>query len=144
MAKFIFPTQEWVDEVATEFKVADEHLFGIMRMALWEGAHVIADKGRAAADAHGLGGGFGVSQMRTTGDGVDTSVGFRDGGYFTNRWGETTPYDLAANVLEYGSSDGKHPATHFMTNAFKSVKAEAQEIMRITFQNEIMRILEGK
>lgn len=141
MAKWVFPTGKWAEEIAEDFKIADDHLFGIMRMAMWEGAHVLADAGRKAAEAHGLAGGFGVSKMRTSTEGVQTSVGFRDGGYFTNRWGETTPYDLAANVLEYGSSDGNHPATHFMSNAYKSAKADAQAAMRITFQNEIRRIL---
>ena len=141
MAKFVFPTEKWADEISKEFKIADDHLFGIMRMALYDGADVLADKGRAAAEAHGLGGGFGVAKMVTGTDGVQTSVGFRDGGYFTNRWGQEVPYDLAANLLEYGTRDGTRPATHFMSRAYKSAKAEAQAAMRQTFQNAIQRIL---
>lgn len=139
MAKFVFDTGDWVREIAMSTDLALSKLFPIMKMALYEGAKVLADKGKAAADAHGLGAGFGVATFKTNSDGPQTSVGFRDGGYFTNRWGQTVPYDLAANVLEYGSS--RVPGTHFMTHAFKSARANAQAAMRAKFQEEINKLL---
>ena len=139
MAKFVFDTGDWVREIAMSTDLALSKLFPIMKMALYEGADVIANAAKKAANAHGLGAGLGVATFKTDADGPQTSVGFRDGGYFVNRWGQTVPYDLAANVLEYGSS--RVPGTHFMTHAFKSAKAKAQAAMRAKFQEEINKML---
>lgn len=139
MAKFTFDAGDWVEEIRKEFDVADKAVIGAMKLALYEGAKVMADAGKAAADAHGLGGGFGVATFRTDADGPQTAVGFRNGGYFTNQWGQRVPYELAANVLEYGSSRVK--ATHFMTHAYKSAKENAQSAMRAKFHEEITKII---
>ena len=139
MAKFTFEIGDWAEEIAKDFSEADKATLGAMKLALYEGAKVLADAGKRAAALHGLSDGFGISPFRTDSDGTQTSIGFRNGGYFTNRWGQRVPYDLAANVLEYGSS--KVPATHFMTHAYKAAKAEAQAAMRAKFQEEITKRL---
>ena len=139
MAKFVFDMGDWADEITKDFTAANKATIGAMKAALYEGAKVIADAGKAAANEHGLGAGFGVSPFQTDADGTQTSVGFRNGGYFTNRWGQRIPYDLAANVLEYGSS--RVPGTHFMTHAYKSAKANAQAAMKAKFQEEITKLL---
>ena len=139
MAKFVFDMGGWADEIAKDFNTADKAVIGIMKASLYEGAKVIADAGKKAADAHGLGGGLGIATFQTDADGPMTSVGFRNGGYFTNRFGESVPYDLAANVLEYGSS--RVQGTHFMTHAYKSAKANAQAAMKAKFQSEITKLL---
>lgn len=139
MAKFVFDSGSWAEEIAKDFREANVNLIPIMKSALYEGARVIKEAGEKAADAHGLGAGFGVAPFRTDTDSTQTSVGFRNGGYFTNRWGERVPYDLAANVLEYGSSKVK--ATHFMSRAYKSAKAEAQAAMKTKFTEEITKLL---
>lgn len=139
MAKFEFDIGGWVEDIAKEFEIANNETIPIMKAALYEGAKVLADAGKKAADAHGLGAGFGVAPFRTDADGPQTAVGFRSGGYFTNRWGQTVPYDLAANVLEYGSS--KVPAKHFMTHAYKSARPAAEAAMRAKFHEEITKLL---
>lgn len=139
MAKFEFDIGGWAQDIAKEFNIADKATIPIMKMALYEGAKVIADAGRAAADAHGLGAGLGVASFQTDSDGPQTSVGFRNGGYFTNEWGQTVPYDLVANVLEYGSSRVK--ATHFMTHAYKAARPKAEAAMKAKFQEEITKLL---
>lgn len=139
MAKFEFDIGGWAQDIAKEFNIADKATIPIMKMALYEGAKVMADAGKAAADAHGLGAGFGVAPFRTDSDGPQTSTGFRGGGYFTNEWGQTVPYDLAANVLEYGSSRVK--ATHFMTHAYKAARPKAEAVMKAKFNEEITKLL---
>lgn len=139
MAKFEFDIGDWVDDITKDFGNANKATLGIMKAALYEGAKVLADAGKKAAAAHGLGAGLGISTFRTDADGPQTSIGFRNGGYFTNEWGQRVPYDLVANVLEYGSS--RVPATHFMTHAYKSAKAEAQAAMKAKFQEEITKLL---
>ena len=137
--KFEFDIGDWVSDITKDFDTADKATLGIMKAALYEGAKVVADRAKSAANEHGLGAGLGISPFRTDSDGPQTSIGFRNGGYFTNQWGQRVPYDLVANVLEYGSS--KVPATHFMTHAYKSAKAEAQAVMRAKFQEQIMKLL---
>ncbi len=61
---------------------------------------------------------------------------------FTNRWGQTVPYDLVANVLEYGSSKVK--ATHFMSRAFKAARPKAQEAMRQVVHQKMTELLARK
>ena len=139
MAKFQIDVGSWAEDIAKDFNIADRATIPIMKMALYEGAEVMANAGKAAANAHGLGAGLGVAPFRTDNDGPQTSVGFRDGGYFTNRWGQTVPYDLAANVLEYGSS--RVPGTHFMTHAYKAARPKAEAAMRAKFQEEINKLL---
>lgn len=139
MAKFEFDVGRWVYDIRTEFSDADKVTIPIMKAALYEGAKVLADAGKKAADAHGLGAGLGIATFRTYSDGIQTSIGFRDSGYFTNRWGQTVPYDLAANVLENGSS--RVDATHFMSHAFKGAKEKAQSAMRAKFHEEMTKIL---
>lgn len=146
MAKFVFPSEEWATRISEDFKIAEYSLPRVIAQAVYQGAKVLGDAGGAAAAAHGLGAGFGIATFRQNSDGAQTICGFRSSsdGYFTNRWGQTVPYDLAANVLEYGSSDGKHPATHFMTNAFKKARPAAEAAMRQKFQSEMDKLLKGE
>lgn len=139
MAKFEFDVGGWVYDIRKKFGDADKVTIPIMKAALYEGAKVLADAGKKAADAHGLGAGLGIATFRTVSGGIQTSIGFRDSGYFTNRWGQTVPYDLAANVLENGSSTVE--ATHFMSHAFKGAKAKAQSAMMAKFHEEMTKIL---
>lgn len=139
MATFSFDVGDWVGDITKNFGEADKATIGIMKAAMYEGAKVIADRAKTAANEHGLGAGLGISPFRTDSDGPQTSIGFRNGGYFTNEWGQRVPYDLVANVLEYGSS--RVPATHFMSHAYKAAKAEAQAVMRAKFQEEIMKLI---
>lgn len=142
MAKFEFPTDDWAYEIAKDFEIAEYALPRIVAQAVYQGAKVIADAGHAAAAKYGLSAGFGVASHKKTADGSQTSAGFRDGGYFTNRWGESVPYDLVANVLEYGSSKVK--ATHFMSRAFKAARPKAQEVMRQVVHQKMTELLERK
>ena len=142
MAKFTFDTGTWVEEITRDFDQADKHIIAAQKAALYEGAGVLADAATAAANAYGLGAGLGISKMEETPDGVNTSVGFRkegDAGYFINRWGQKTPYDLVANVLEYGSS--RVPATHFFSRAVKSQKDTAKAVMRMVFLEQMNKYL---
>ena len=144
MAKFVFPTGEWAEAIAKDYDIAARSLPRVISQAVYKGAGILADAGRAAADAHGLGAGLGIAPFRQDSDGAQTSIGFNKkgaDGYFTNRWGEVTPYALAVNVLEYGSSDGKHKATYFMKNAFKSARPAAEAAMRQVFENEMNKLL---
>lgn len=139
MAKFEFEIGNWVDDITKQFGKADKSVIPVMKAALYEGAKVLADAGKAAANEHGLGAGFGVAPFQTDSDGPQTAVGFRNGGYFTNQWGQSVPYELAANVLESGSS--KVPATHFMSRAYRSAKGKAEAAMMAKFQEEINKLL---
>ena len=142
MAKFQIDVGSWAEDIAKDFNIADRATIPIMKMALYEGADVMANAAKKAANAHGLGAGLGVAPFQTDSDGPQTSVGFRDGGYFTNRWGQTVPYDLVANVLEYGSSKVK--ATHFMSRAFKAARPKAQEAMRQVVHQKMTELLARK
>lgn len=139
MAKFKLDIGSWAEDIAEEFNVADQSTIPIMKMALYEGAKVLADAGKAAANVHGLGDGLGIAPFRTDSDATETSIGFSNGGYFINRFGKRVPYDLAANVLEYGSSRVK--GTHFMTHAYKAARPAAESAMRAKFQKEINKML---
>ena len=139
MASFNFEIGDWVEDITKQFSEADKSVIPAMKAALYEGAKVLADAGKRAANEHGLGAGFGVATFRTDADGPQTAVGFRNGGYFTNQWGQRVPYELAANVLEYGSS--RVPATHFMSHAYRAAKAEAEAAMMAKFHEEINKLL---
>ena len=142
MAKFVFDTGTWVQEITRDFDQADKNVIAAQKVALYEGAKVLADAAKSAANAYGLGAGLGIATFRTDSDGTQTSVGFRqsgDAGYFINRWGQRVPYDLVANVLEYGSS--RVPATHFFSRAVKSQKDTAKAVMRMVFLEQMNKYL---
>lgn len=142
MAKFTFDTGTWVEEITRNFDQADKNVIAAQKVALYEGTKVLADAAKSAANAYGLGAGLGISTFRTDSDGAQTSVGFRqsgDAGYFINRWGQRVPYDLVANVLEYGSSKVK--ATHFFSRAVKSQKDTAKAVMRMVFLEQMNKYL---
>lgn len=142
MAKFTFDTGTWVEEITRSFDQADKNVIAAQKVALYEGAKVLADAAKSAANAYGLGAGLGIATFRTDSDGTQTSVGFRqsgDAGYFINRWGQRVPYDLVANVLEYGSS--RVPATHFFSRAVKSQKDTAKAVMRMVFLEQMNKYL---
>ena len=142
MAKFTFDTGTWVEEITRNFDQADKNVIAAQKVALYEGAKVLADAAKSAANAYGLGAGLGIATFRTDSDGTQTSVGFRqsgDAGYFINRWGQLVPYDLVANVLEYGSSKVK--ATHFFSRAVKSQKDTAKAVMRMVFLEQMNKYL---
>lgn len=55
-------------------------------------------------------------------DSINTKVAFY--GYFVNRWGETIPAPLVANVTEYGRSNSPYPKHPFLRTAFNKSKIE--------------------
>ena len=142
MAKFVFDTGDWANQIAEGFNKANQKVIAAQKMAIYEGANVIAYAARSAAYVHDLQDGLGIAKMEQSSDGVHTSVGFRKegpAGYFTNRWGQTVPYDLAANVLEYGSSKVK--ATHFFSRAVKGEAAAARAVMKQVFLEQMNKYL---
>lgn len=142
MAKFVFPTGEWAEAIAKDYDIAARSLPRVIAQSVYKGADILANAGRAAAEAHGLAQGFGIAPFRQDSDGAQTSIGFNKkgaDGYFVNRWGETVPYALAVNVLEYGSS--RVQATHFMSSAFKKARPAAEAAMRQVFENEMNKLL---
>lgn len=56
-------------------------------------------------------------------DGINTKV--MVSGYFKNRWGQTVPAPLVANVFEYGRSNLPFPKHPFMRRAFNKGQIEA-------------------
>lgn len=55
-------------------------------------------------------------------DSINTKVAFY--GYFTNRYGETIPAPLVANVTEYGRSNSPYPKQPFLRKSFNKSKIE--------------------
>lgn len=56
-------------------------------------------------------------------DGINTKVMIS--GYFLNRWGQTVPAPLVANVFEYGRSNHPFPKRPFLRKAFNKGQIES-------------------
>lgn len=139
MAKFVVELDNWAQEINSKFGLAYREVFPVMKMALYEGARVTADAVNRAADRNGVPWHCGVSEHKRSGDGFETSVGYREGGYFYNRNGVKTPIDLVVNVMNSGTS--KRPGNHFFDRATRSVKSLAQGVMMKKYSEEIMKII---
>lgn len=139
MAKFQIELGDWAQEITQNFGLAQKAVIPAMKMALYEGARVTADAVNRAADRNGVPWHCGIAQFQTDSDGVDTSVGYTDSGYFYNRWGQKTPIDLVVNVMNTGTTKVK--GNHFFKIATESVKPLAQSIMLGKFGSEISKLL---
>lgn len=56
-------------------------------------------------------------------DGINTKV--MVSGYFINRWGQTIPAPLVANVFEYGRSNHPFPKRPFLRKSFNKGQIES-------------------
>ena len=56
-------------------------------------------------------------------DGINTKV--MVSGYFVNRWGQTVPAPLVANVYEYGRSNHPFPKHPFLRRSFNKGQIES-------------------
>ena len=56
-------------------------------------------------------------------DGINTKVMIT--GYFINRWGQTVPAPLVANVYEYGRSNLPFPKHPFLRKSFRKGQIES-------------------
>lgn len=142
MAKFDIELGDWAQRIAKDYNIAAKAVMPLMKAALYEGAEIMANAQRAAASRYGLSAGVGIAKMEETSDGPNTSVGFRkegDDGYFYNRWGQKTPYDLVVNVLNSGSSKVK--GTHFFDRACRQARPQAMAAMHDKYYADIMKLI---
>lgn len=134
---------EGFDHYIAQIEKLGKSSLGISKMALYDGAAVVADKIRTKLNAvtnrgyseGDLSESLGIAGMREEDGGVNTIIGFsgydRDG----------IPNPLKARVLESGSS--KQKKTPFIRPAIKASKAEAEAAIAATFEREIEKIMKG-
>jgi hypothetical protein len=142
MAKFVLELGDWAPRLAKQYNLASKDVIPIMKAALYEGAGIMADAFRAASKPYGLDAGVGIAEFEVSADGAQTAVGFRkkgEDGYFINRWGQKTPYDLVVNVLNKGTS--RVPGTHFFDHARDQAQPKAQAAMHDKYYEDIMKII---
>lgn len=109
----------------------------VMKPTLYEGAKVYADSLRKAAEQHGhLADYLNLSKMKES-DGWFTTLSFV--GYDENG----VPAAIKAAVLESGTSDQTHKATHFIRNAIKAADPKAQAAMDAKMDELINNMMEG-
>ena len=143
MAEFKLELGDWAQRLARQYELGAREVIPIMKMALYEGADIMANALRAAAKPYGLDAGVGVSKMEASADGANVSVGFRkegSAGYFYNRFGQKTPYDLVVNVINSGTSKGRK-GNHFFDNARDKAKPKAMAVMHDMYYEKIMKII---
>lgn len=137
MAKFKF---EGIEEYTASLeKIGGKNAERVLKYAVYPGAGVVADAVRKAAE-----------QYKDTGDLLESltlSKMRNDSGYintllmFSGYDSKGTPNPLKANALESGTSRGQK-ATHFISNAVKSVKERAISEMSKALDEKIGQIME--
>ena len=134
---------------------------GMARMALYDGAGVVADalresvmslpltgrsgkpyEGLLPDDREDLANGIGIAKFETRGGSVTTSLGFNGYARRTERkYPKGVPLAMLARSLESGSSvRAKHP---FVRSTVRRVKTAVQEAMAKRVQDTIKDTLEG-
>lgn len=115
---------------------------GIIKQAVWEGAKIIADGLDAEiranhTDSGDLADSLGLVQMRNDRGYINTKVNFA--GYDRNG----VPNPVKAAVLESGTSNGTHKATHFISRTTRSLRSAAEAAMAKKLDEKIGQIMEG-
>ncbi|MDR3363897.1 MAG: HK97 gp10 family phage protein [Clostridiales Family XIII bacterium] len=108
---------------------------GIAKMAVYDGAGIVADAIKAAAprDTGALAASLGISKIKSDGDRVGASISFAG----TDRDGR--PNILKARALEHGTPRMKpHP---FVAKAAKSKKEAALAAMKSTAESAIKKMV---
>lgn len=108
------------NELGNMFDELDSRAYGIAAAGLYDGAEQIADEVKRSIpkDSGDLASSLFVARFERGMNRVDTVIGFA--GYDS----KGTPNPLKAAVLESGTSDGTHPATHFFSRATRDAKKE--------------------
>jgi len=113
---------------------------GMLKYAVYPGAGVLADAIREGAAAHhrtgDLESAINISTMRNDNGFVNTQITFE--GY--DRKG--VPNAIKARVLESGTSDETHTATHFISKATRRVKNQAIAAMSEALDEKMNQLME--
>lgn len=147
-----------IDVAFSEFGEIAKDSEGIAKMAVYDGAKVLADavkkninalptrdpkthkgkKGATPEEKAALQRGFGIAQMRSGGGSIDTVLGFE--GYDSNttpRYPQGHPIPMIARTIESGTS--WLTKTPFIKPAIASSKGQAEEAMARRFDEEISK-----
>ena len=138
MAKFKF---EGIEKYTASLeKIGGKNAEKVLKQAVYPGAGIVADAVRRNAEQYRDTGdllkSLTLTQMRNDDGYVNTLLMFS--GYDS----KGHPNPLKANALESGTSRGQK-ATHFISNAVKSVRQKAIDEMSKTLDKKIEEIMEG-
>lgn len=125
-----------VEQVGSLFKNLESQAFSVCKKGLYDGAGVMADEIRSNTpkSSGDLADSLFVGRFETRLNEVDTVVGFA--GYDSNG----APNPLKAAVLESGTSDGTHKATHFFSKSVRAANAKVQNAIGKRVESEIEKI----
>lgn len=161
MAKFECPgVQQYIAQIEAMRKDST----GLIKRAVWEGAHVLADAidsaidgiptnsgkfipgdaqivGLSAEQKAGLHEGLGVAKMQNESGYINTRVGF-DGynSVKTRQHPGGQPNALIARSVESGTS--RRPKTRFVSKAVKAAKERAEKAMADRLDEDIKNLME--
>ena len=132
-------TYEVPREIGNMFEELDSRAYSIAAAGLYDGADKIADeiKENIPVDSGDLASSLFIARFERGLNRVDTVIGFA--GYDS----KGTPNPLKAAVLESGTSDGKHPATHFFSRATRNAKSRAEAAIEEKIEKKINEITGG-
>ena len=146
MAKFKF---EGIDKYTASLeKIGGKNAEKVLKQAVYPGAGIVADAIRNGLEPHRDSGelarSLSLAPMRNDEGYVNTKVTFA--GYDTakpsKRFPQGVPNAVKAASLESGNSRGQK-ATHFISNAVKSVRQKAIDEMSKALEEKIGQIMEG-
>lgn len=134
-----------LDDLVAELDGLAQHLKGIGKYALYDGAGLMADAVKEAAGSLPYKGStkaqiqaaVGIVKFRDTGDGSSTSVGF-DGYFSGGKDGKGFPIPFFVREVEGGTS--KIPAHPFVRKAANATKASAEAAILAAADEKIKQI----